>query len=85
MLYCLLFARDAHRRKLLRDVPAQLDRDVDDPAAQPLAQPLGLWIEPRLIRDALSEDAVDDEVDGPQVRKQMTSDGQIGCLGKQFA
>src|SRR5690348_4367105 len=55
----------------------KLLRDVDVPAAQPLAEPLGLGVEPRLIRDALAEDAVDDEVDGPQVRQQMASDGQI--------
>ncbi len=76
---------DVHYRRLLRDVFAQLDRYVDGPAAQPLAQPLGLWVEPRLIRDALSEDAVDDEVDRPQVRQHMAGDGQIGCLGQQFA
>src|SRR5215470_15058334 len=59
-------------------------RDVDMTAAQPLAQPLGLWIEPRLIRDALAENSVDDEVDGPQVGQQVAADGQIGCLGQQF-
>ena len=55
------------------------------PAAQPLAQPLGLRIEPRLIGHALAEDALDDEVDRPQVRQQMPGDRQIGCLGQQFA
>src|SRR6476469_8925763 len=53
--------------------PCTTRQDVDGPAAQPLAQPLGLWVEPCLICDALSEDAVDDEVDGPQIRQQMTS------------
>ena len=42
-------------------------RDVDVPAAQPLAEPLGLRVEPRLVRHALAEHALDDEVDRPQV------------------
>src|ERR1700752_5247516 len=58
--------------------------DVDMPAAQPLAQPFGLWIEPCLIRDALPEDSVDDEVYGPQVGQQVAGDGGIGCVGQQF-
>src|SRR4029077_6642453 len=60
-------------------------RDVDMTAAQPLAQPLGLRVEPRLIRDALPEDAVDDEVDGPQVGQYMAGDRQLAGLGEQFA
>src|SRR5215212_9759243 len=54
-------------------------------AAQPLAESLGLRVEPGLIRHALAEDALDDEIDRPQVWKHMPSDWQINCLGEHFA
>ena len=53
--------------------------------AQPFAEALGLRVEAGLVGDALAEDALDDEVDRPQVGQHMAGDRQIGCLGQQFA
>ena len=51
------------------------------PAAQPFAQPFGLRVEPGLIRHALPEDAVDDEVDRPQIGQHVPGDGQSAVSG----
>ena len=49
-------------------------------AAQPFSQPLGLWIEARLVGDALPEDPLDDEVHRPQVGQHMAGDGEFGLF-----
>ena len=58
-------------------------RHIDVPGAEPLADRLRLWIEPRLRRDALAEKPFDDEVHRPQVRQEVARDGQSAGLGEQ--
>ena len=54
------------------------------PGPQPLAQRLGLRVEPRRARDALAEDALDDEVEGAQVRQHVPGHTRAGRLGEQL-
>ena len=56
-------------------------RDVDDAGAQPLAERLGLRVEPGGRRDALAEQPVDHEVDRAQVRQGVPVDRQRGASG----
>ena len=69
-------------RELVRQ---QLLRDVEGAAAQPFADGLALGVEAGARRDPAPEQAVDDDVHGPQVGQRVHGDGQVDRLGQQFA
>ena len=54
-------------------------------AAQPFAQPLGLRVESRLVRNALAEDLLDDEIHRAQPGQQVAGDRQVGIRHDQRA
>src|SRR5438067_1571364 len=56
----------------------QTERDVDVSRAQPLAEPLRLRVLPGAGGDALAEQAVDDEVERPDVGQVVPVDPQVG-------
>src|SRR6202012_3406705 len=58
--------------------------NIDVPAAQPVAESFGLWVEPCLIGDALAKDLLDDEVHRTQVGQQMPGDRQVRGFGEQL-
>src|SRR3954468_8637009 len=58
-------------------------RYVDVPRAQPLAERLCLRVEAGLRGDTFAKEAFDDEVDRPQIGKEVTVDDQRLGLGEQ--
>ena len=58
---------------------------VHDPRPHPLAEPLGLRVEPRRRGDALAEQAADDHVDRAEVRQHVDLDVEVRRLGHQLA
>lgn len=51
--------------------------------AQPLAERLGLRVEPGLRRDALAEQPLDDEVDRTQIGQRVPANGEIRGFRQQ--
>ena len=63
----------------------QVRGDGDDPRAQVLPQALGLRVGAGRGGHAGGEQAVDDEVEGQEVRQLVAVDLQVGSLGEQLA
>ena len=63
----------------------QFLRDVGEPGAQQLTEGLGLRVEPRVVGDALAEQAAHDHVDRAQVGQDVPFQFQAGGLGQQRA
>jgi enoyl-CoA hydratase len=68
-----------------RELARQVRGDGDDPGAQVLPQALGLRVGAGRGGHAGSEQAVDDEVEGQQVRQLVAVDLEVGGLGEELA
>jgi len=62
----------------------ELFRDVDEAGAQPLTDRLGLRVESGVGRNALAEDAADEDVQPAEVRQGVRLDREILSFRQQF-